>query len=296
MPVPDIRIESTTGDEQSPLLAWDSPGLWAIVAIVGIGFFNLLGPKHSGGLAFAAAAGMVGITLLIVIKALFQLPWSQLPSRVTSPVEIFHRPGQSWVAFVSIVLALSGVEAIANLTGVMKKPVAKTAGKAIWVVTAEVAIFNVILGLCMVAIYPLDRERHYNDMLAFLAKHYTQFIDPWGEWMVRLVGGFLLLSAGNTAVNGLMSILYIVSRDGELPAIFQRVNRFGAPWVAAILATSVPVLILLISHDLESLAALYAIGVIGRGRHQRHGSSAPSIRVCGENAARLPCCCWALCS
>src|SRR3954447_11870473 len=30
------------------LLAWDSPGLWAIFAICAIGAFNLMGPKHTG--------------------------------------------------------------------------------------------------------------------------------------------------------------------------------------------------------------------------------------------------------
>jgi hypothetical protein len=73
----------------------------------------------------------------------------------------------------------------------------------------------------------------------------------------------LLLSAGNTAITGLTSILYIVSRDGEIPGMFQKINRFGAPWVATLAAAAVPILVLLVSHDLESLAALYAIGVIG---------------------------------
>jgi len=41
------------------------------------------------------------------------------------------------------------------------------------------------------------------------------------------------------------------------------VNRYGAPWVAAVIAAGVPVVVLLISHDLEHLAALYAIGVVG---------------------------------
>ena len=67
--------------------------------------------------------------------------------------------GEMWVAFVSIVLALSGVEAIANLTGVMKKPVPQTASKAIWVVAGEVAIFNVVLAVCMLAIFPLQSRR-----------------------------------------------------------------------------------------------------------------------------------------
>ena len=61
---------------------------------------------------------------------------------------------------VAIVLALSGCEAIANLTGVMHKPVYKTASKAIWVVALEVAVFNLILGLAMISIYPLSREAH----------------------------------------------------------------------------------------------------------------------------------------
>src|SRR3954466_664170 len=40
------------------LLAWNSPGLWAIAAIALIGMFNFLGPKHTGGFAIAAAVGM----------------------------------------------------------------------------------------------------------------------------------------------------------------------------------------------------------------------------------------------
>src|SRR5690349_17412947 len=54
------------------LFAWDSPGLWAIVAIAAIGLFNMMGPKHTGGFALAAALGMVFITLLITAFAVPQ--------------------------------------------------------------------------------------------------------------------------------------------------------------------------------------------------------------------------------
>src|SRR5512144_1263649 len=37
------------------LLSLGSPGLWAVVAVVAIGLFNLMGPKHTGGFAIAAA-------------------------------------------------------------------------------------------------------------------------------------------------------------------------------------------------------------------------------------------------
>jgi nucleotide-binding universal stress UspA family protein len=80
---------------------------------------------------------------------------------------------------------------------------------------------------------------------------------------VRILGGLLLLSATNTAVNGLMSVTYVMSRDNELPPFFQKLNSFGAPWIGAIVAAGVPTLVLLFYHDVETLAHLYAIGIVG---------------------------------
>jgi amino acid transporter len=252
----DVHREAPAS-EADRLFAWDSPGLWAIVAILAIGAFNLLGPRHTGGFALASAVGMIAITLLILFGALPQVPWSQLPQRIG---HLSHPPGELWVAFVSIVLALSGVEAIANLTGVMRKPVYATARRAIWVVTIEVALFNILLAVCMLAIFPLDRDRHFSDMLAFLSGHY---LGGWAELGVRVLGGVLLLSATNTAVTDMISVQYLMARDEELPPAMQSLNRFGVPWIPAFVAAGVPALVLVFSHDLESLAALYAIGVIG---------------------------------
>jgi amino acid transporter len=239
------------------LLAIDSPALWAMVAIAAIGAFNLMGPKHTGAFALAAAVGMVFITLLISGFAVPKVHWHDLPKYIG---HVHHDFKDLWIGFVSIVLALSGVEAIANLTGVMKKPVAATARKAIWVVALEVAIFNVLLAAVMLAIYPLNRDAHQEDMLAFLTRHY---VGGWGELGVRIIGGVLLLSAANTAITDMISIQYLMARDGELPMPLQALNRFGVPWMPAILAASVPILVLLFSHNLDRLAELYAIGVIG---------------------------------
>jgi amino acid transporter len=263
---PGEHIELPEDDihgEGMPLWRWNSPGLWAIVAIGVIGAFNLLGPKHTAGYAIFAAGGMIGITALIVLFAVPQINWSQLDWG-----KLTHPPSDLWHGFVYIVLALSGVEAIANLTGVMRKPVYNTARKAIWVVAAEVALINLLLALIMISLaapataadYALTRENHTEDMLAYMARAY---VGGWGEWSVRIVGGLLLLSATNTAVNGLMSILYAMSRDGEMPRFFQRLNGFGSPWIGAIVAAGVPATVLLFAHDLRTLASLYAIGVVG---------------------------------
>src|SRR5439155_1008100 len=119
---------------------------------------------------------------------------------------------------------------------------------------------NVLLALFMLAIFPLNRDAHLADMAAFLTGHY---VGAWGEWAVRIIGGILLLSATNTALTDMISVQYLMARDGELPQVMTALNRFGVPWMPAVVAASVPILVLLISHDLDSLAALYAIGVIG---------------------------------
>ena len=258
---PDDGQPTQVAPPAQPLFHWNSPALWAIVSIIGLGAFNLLGPKHSSGFALFAAAGMIVITLVITVFAIPQIPWGDLGRRLG---DLNHRPLHLWEAFVAIVLALSGVEAIANLTGVMKKPVYKTASRSIWMVAAEVAIFNVLLAIAMCAIAPpehtLGREEHKNDMLAFMARYY---VGPIGEWPVRILGGLLLLSATNTAVNGLMSVLYVMSRDNEMPRFFQKLNNFGAPWIGAVVAAGVPATVLIFFNDLETLAHLYAIGIVG---------------------------------
>jgi amino acid transporter len=250
-----IPASEGQGAQAEPLWRLGSPGLWALVSILAIGALNLLGPKHTAGGAVFAAVGMVAITLLVVVCAVPQMHWKQLHLGTLS-----QPPGAMWEAFVAIVLALSGVEAVANLTGVMQKPVYRTASRGIWTVALEVAIFNLVLAAAMVAIYPLPRAAHAEDMLAFMAHHY---VGAWGEVPVRILGGLLLLSATNTAVNGLMSIMYAMSRDHELPEFLQQLNGFGSPWIGAAVAAGLPALVLLFAHDLETLASLYAIGVIG---------------------------------
>ncbi len=205
-------------------------------------------------MAAFAAGGMIFITGAIVLFALPQLDWKNIQWG-----SLNHHPWDAWQGFVFIVLALSGVEAIANLTGVMKKPVFDTARKSIWTVALEVALMNLLLAIIMIALAP-PRNAHTEDMLAYMARASMGGI---GEWPIRIVGGLLLLSATNTAINGLISICYVMSRDHEMPSIFQKLNSFGTPWVAAVVACAVPAIVLVVFHDLTTLASLYAIGVVG---------------------------------
>ncbi len=227
------------------------PEYWAIGAILTIGVINWFGPGRGGSLAAFIAVAASAVSAVLFLTTLPSLPHVQL--------QMPHgNLPQNWSVFVGIVLALSGVEAIANMTGIMKEPVEKTAKKAIWPVLLEVSILTFLLGIAMNAIPNL--EGHTEDMLRALGAHY---IGEWYGTVISIVFGFLLLSAVNTSIADLVSVQFLMAKDREIPFIFTKLNRYGMPWLALIVATVVPSLVLIFEHDVVGLAALYAIGVVG---------------------------------
>src|SRR5438445_11195020 len=82
-------------------------------------------------------------------------------------------------------------------------------------------------------------------------------------FLVSVVFALLLLSAVNTAIVDLIAIQFLMSRDRELPKIFQRLNKWGVPSAGMLFATIVPMLLVIIVKDMSRLADLYASGVVG---------------------------------
>src|SRR5262245_23925929 len=91
------------------------PEKFAAMAIMIIGLLTLLGPKNTGSLAFLIS---VPTALVVIALGLFSLP--HIHEAAAHLLPLHGNFWQNWAAFVGIVLALSGVEAIANATGVMK--------------------------------------------------------------------------------------------------------------------------------------------------------------------------------
>jgi len=241
--------------------------------ILFVGAVNYFGPKHTGSVAVWLALPTVVVVAVIILIS--------LPYLTVAYLEPSHKSfAKNWTDFVGVILALSGVEAIANLTGVIKldpgasleKPmVGKSARKAILSVAFEVVLGTALLGWAMVSISPdfeqllLDR---WDDMLTVLAEHYgTLAINPaFGKifgCVTALIVGLLLLSAVNTAVGALIGLLYLLARDGEMPRPFARLNSHGVPWIPLFIATLLPTLVVAFSPDQKSLMELYAIGVVG---------------------------------
>ncbi|MCX6893957.1 MAG: amino acid permease [Verrucomicrobia bacterium] len=238
-----------------------------------VGFINYFGPKHSGSLAVLLALPMVVVVVGIIALSAPHLSLNQLEP----PHESF---GMNWIAFCGVILALSGVEAIANLTGVMKlnpgstpeaPNVSATAKKSIYPVAFEVVFGTALLGWAMLSMNDVsaaDIKARYEDMLRFLGEHYgTLTFGPhvgqiFGVF-IGLVVGLLLLSAVNTALAAMIGLIYMLARDREMPQPFTKLNSHGVPWLPLIVAVGLPMILVVLSRDLHSLADMYAIGVVG---------------------------------
>jgi amino acid transporter/nucleotide-binding universal stress UspA family protein len=234
---------------------------WAITAIFIIGAINFFGPRHSGSIAVWLAIPTI-MTVAVLIAA-------------GSPhLENFH-PGppkggflHNWIAFVGMILALSGVEAAASSTGVLRldpdasfdRPsVNLTSRRAILVVMFEVVLGTAILSVLAMCL-PNEAVKHETDLLRYMGE---VFISPRFGLIVGWVFGVLLLSAVNTAITGMISLLYVMARDKEIPETFSHLNNHGVPWVALMIATVLPVIVLNVDDSVTGLASLYAIGVVG---------------------------------
>jgi amino acid transporter len=253
------------------------PSRYAPIATMGlivvVGIVNFFGPKHSGSVSiWLAIPAVIVVAIIIVLSA---------PHLNTVYLEPPHESlAHTWVAFVGVILALSGVEAIANITGVMKADpdstpehpkVTRTATKAIVPVAIEVVVGTALLGWAMLS-FPRNLlpqlTEHKEDMLRYLGEVYGGMagglvVGHVFSVVVGIVFGLLLLSAVNTAVVALIGVIYMMAQDGEMPRPLARLNSHGVPRIPLLIAVVIPIIVLAVTKDFEALAGLYAIGVVG---------------------------------
>jgi amino acid transporter/nucleotide-binding universal stress UspA family protein len=248
-----------------------------VLSTVGVllvmGLINFYGPKHSGSLAVVLA-----VPTVLAVIALILVSAPHLTRRYLEPLHESY--AQVWVQFCSVILALSGVEAIANLTGVMKldkgatiaEPrVGREAAKAIWPVAIEVVVATALLGSAMLSIDSSMRGSlyaHSEDMLRFIGEYFgtISFGPAFGQmfgWIVGIVFFLLLLSAANTAIVAMIGLIYMMTRDQEMPPQLMALNRHGVPQIPLLIAVGLPVLVIITTRNFTALAGLYAIGVVG---------------------------------
>ena len=254
----------------------------AFLAILVIGAINFLGPKESAGVAILIS---VPTAIVVLLLGFLALPHFGEAARMIQPLHggLF----KNWENLVAIMLALSGIEAVANSTGVMrlnphssiKKPVViGTSTPAILLITAEVCVMTTVLGFAMAALPGL--EMHNGEVDApgapgvrdYLLRHMGRVFvgDALGlhagqiaSLVISILFGLLLLSAVNTAMVALSSLTHLMARDSELPRFFFKLNRHGVPIAGLLLSIIIPATLVVGMEDISKLADLYAVGVVG---------------------------------
>tara|TARA_R110002072_G_scaffold42064_19_gene118485 strand:- start:67932 stop:69968 length:2037 start_codon:yes stop_codon:yes gene_type:complete len=119
----------------------------SIGAIVLVGGVNYLGAKSAGKFALIIALVALGVS---AVMAVMSIPYF-IKGIDTISFDYFRETsaGHAWVNFTKICLALAGVEAVANMTGMMKQPVSRESKRTIWPVSLEVVGLNMVFGLAL---------------------------------------------------------------------------------------------------------------------------------------------------
>lgn len=119
-----------------------------VISVLGV--LNWAGARAAG--RFALVIAIVAIAASATIGALC-IPMLPEGLRSATPtVEGVDTPWHKWESLVRIVLALSGVEAVASMTGVMNPPVERTAKRTIWPVLIEVVVLNFVFCIALNAL------------------------------------------------------------------------------------------------------------------------------------------------
>ena len=279
----------------------------AVGTLVAIGVINWFGSRRSGqfALVIAVLAMLVSALLALMAVPLF------IDGLKTISFEYFTTVGpfDAWVSFAKICLALAGLEAVANMTGIMKKPVGRTARRTIWPVSLEVVVLNMVFGIALAGMsttvnthvpdeitygQQLSMSHHQveqavvdgsltrneadrlESVIAYRDTAMKQIAIESGERVTgngtagfilgKVAGvtfGLLLLSAANTAVMAMVSVMFAMAQDRELPKQLTKLNYSGVPWVGLIVAVLIPTGVILVEQDVQMLAKLYVLGVCG---------------------------------
>ncbi|HMN40580.1 MAG TPA: universal stress protein [Phycisphaerales bacterium] len=260
------------------------------VTILGIGVINWLGARSAARFALLVAIAAIVASALIGLMSLYLIPAGLRTVELSA--DHSHSWLDRWESLVRIVLALSGVEAVANMTGLMKEPVGRTSRRTIWPVLLEVIVLNMIFGIALNALpgpaqvatpdyitheivghlqpesVPAAVRAYRDTAVKMLGIHVgSHWFGPGiGRIFGLLAAGIfalLLLSAVNTAIMAKVSVMYSMAHDRELPRPLSRLNYSGVPWVGLLVACGLPLVVLLFEADAKALGELYAIGVVG---------------------------------
>ncbi len=236
----------------------------AAAGLILLALVNVIGIRESASLALVMAIAALVVNLAVIATVVWHIGprgvWHLLGS-VPNPARLGVR--QWLIGFGGAWLAFSGLESISQLSPAMMEPLRDTARRAMIVVIATILVTSPVLTLFSITLLSESVK----------AAHSERFISQiglsYGGWpvMVAVVATAtsLLIFAANTAIIGSYHVFLALAEHGFLPRFVTRRNvQFSTPHVAIIIATVVPVLIVLATNGhMVLLGDMYAFGLLG---------------------------------
>jgi hypothetical protein len=240
-----------------------------------LGLLNWYGIKESAGVSMVIASAAFVSDILILLFVFIHVP---IPTIISVFREMFVgtnlTPLALLVGFSGAFLAFSGLESISQLSPVMRLPRRRTIRVALTIVVLTVGITSPFLTLFSTVLLTEPRYLPVLNHPAYAVNaNPDQFISllagAFGgralEVLVAITASALLIFASNTAIIGAYHVFLALSRLRFFPEAVERMSRLrGTPWVAILLATVIPMVILIaVQANINELGALYAFGLLG---------------------------------
>ncbi|MFI5273455.1 MAG: APC family permease, partial [Ktedonobacterales bacterium] len=252
-----------------------------IITIILIGLLGLL--NWYGIRESAAVSAGIAVAAFISDMLILAVVFIKVPLHVIGAV--FHTMFTGHNLTVPLVLtgyagaflAFSGLESISQLAPVMALPRNKTVVRALALVVITVGVTSPLLTIFSTTLLTHPELLRQTQLIAphvtDLPSLENQFISQLGysaggrllEVLTAVTAATLLVFASNTAIIGAYHVFLALSRMQFFPKIIEKHNAMrGTPHISIVLATVVPVLVLLaVGGQISILGDMYAFGLLG---------------------------------
>lgn len=236
-----------------------SPAFWAFILMAVLTIVNLFGVKSFAYSQVFLAGTMIASMVVLSIIGIFELG-SGTPLETNMSASVAG--GGGMLSMLSIAFWLFvGLEFVCPLAEEVKDPqhfipTAMISGIVI------IFISDILFGFMAMKYLPLDKLANSTAPHVEAA---TAVLGRTGQIWIGIISLVATGSTLNTFVAAIPRMLYGMSREGQFPKVFGKLNRFGAPYVGVLLVFVITVALLGFNDpdSVEMISTYVLSGCIG---------------------------------
>ncbi|MFN3233946.1 MAG: APC family permease [Gammaproteobacteria bacterium] len=254
-------IAGTIGYLISPALGDDPYFLISVIFVCfwGTTFINLMGIKQSA--RFASFCSLVGLivpmALIIGLGVVWVAQGSPMQIQFDVQTMLPHLHGENvWVSLTGIMLSFSGVEIATVHVRSTRDP--QRSFPMAMLYSAVIILVTLLLGSLAIAVVLPHAQISLTEGIieafeVFFAAYHMQWVLPLIA-IILVIGG---MGSLNNWVIAPTRGIHIAANDGQLPKLFRKSNRFGAPSILLIYQAIIVTLLSLVFLFMPSVNASY---------------------------------------